>query len=254
MSDEHALYKALRDKGLSLKAASVVLGHGLEESGNECDRVQGDFAGDRAFSKTYTKEVNENVIKRDDFVFHGPNGGGYGWLQWTFWARKAGLWNTAKEHGWSIGSVDAAVDWFWEELHQDEYRPVLAALTGDGTIREMSDVFMKRFERPADQSENACIRRAALCQQMYDKYKDEPADESGPETFWPPRVICFGMKGPDVSLLQSLLLCHGYNCGGITSIFDNRTKNMVLAFQAENNLAIDGIAGPKTFRALGVTV
>ena len=39
-----------------------------------------------------------------------------------------------------------------------------------------------------------------------------------------------------------------------SGIFDSRTKTAVLAFQAENGLATDGIAGPQTFRALGVNI
>ena len=79
-------------------------------------------------------------------------------------------------------------------------------------------------------------------------------EEKPSETpYWPPRMLCFGMDGADVQLLQALLLCHDYNPGGCTGIFDNRTKNMVLAFQTEHKLDVDGIAGPKTFKALGVT-
>ena len=252
-NEELALYKALRQKGLSLKAASVVLGHGMEESGNECNRLQGDFAADRAKSIAYTNNVDSGRITRDDFIFHGPNGGGYGWLQWTFWARKAGLWNKAKDLGVSVGSVKAAVEWFWDELHQVEYATVLKALQSDMSIREMSDVFMKKFERPADQSESACARRAGLCQQMFDKYAnidpDVPADESE-ETYWPPRVICIGMKGGDVDALQGLLIAHGYEITDERGVFGKSTDEAVRKYQRKNGLAVDGIAGPRTFASL----
>lgn len=252
-NNELALYNALRQKGLSQKAAAVVLGHGKEESGNECNRLQGDFAGDRAKSIAYTNDVDSGRITRDDFIFHGPNGGGYGWLQWTFWSRKAGLWNKAKDLGVSIGSVKAAVEWFWDELHQGEYSSVLSALNSDMSIREMSDVFMHRFERPADQSESACARRANLCQQMFDLYAGSEAtiqDNDVAEVYWPPRVLCMGMEGPDVHALQGLLAAHSYVSNDETGIFGKQTDDAVRAFQEDHFLAVDGIAGPMTFGSL----
>ena len=254
-NEELALYKALRKKGLSLKATAVALGHGLEESGNECNRLQGDFADNRAKSISYTENVDSGKIIRDDFIFHGPNGGGYGWLQWTFWARKAGLWNKAKALGVSVGSVEAAVEWFWDELHLSEYADVLKALKSDMSIREMSDVFMHKFERPADQSEGACARRANLCQKMFNKYAsidpDIPTEEPY-EAYWPPRVLCVGMKGGDVDALQGLLIAHGYEITDERGVFGLSTDKAVREYQKANGLAVDGIAGPRTFASLTI--
>ena len=258
-------WAGLKKLGLSDKAAAVVMGHAQAESGNETNRLQGDFTTGRATSIYYTAKVDNGEISRNDFIYKGPNGGGYGWLQWTFWSRKAGLYDTAKKLGVSVGSEEAALAWLWEELRQAEYAAVLAALTGDGDIRSMSDVFMKRFEKPADQSEKACAVRAAFCEAMFKAYAgsvteatqeaQEDVEADTPATpYWPPRVLCEGMQGADVAVLQALLQARGYNCGGINGVFSNKTKCMVLAYQAENGLASDGIAGPKTFRVLGVTV
>ena len=81
----------------------------------------------------------------------------------------------------------------------------------------------------------------------------EPAEDTPTTPFWPPRVVCFGMVGSDVAVLQALLTAHGH-AAEATGIFDNKTKSAALSFQAENGLDADGIAGPKTFRALGVNV
>ena len=266
---ESTLWAGLKKLGLSDKAAAVVMGHGKAESGNETNRLQGDFSTGRATSIYYTTQVDNGTISRTEFTRRGPNGGGYGWLQWTFYSRKEGLYDTAKALGVSIGSEEAALAWFWNELHQGEYAAVLAALTGGGSIREISDVFMKRFERPADQSEAACSLRASFAEAYYQQYAGKPVEPSQepqedaqeppeadtPSTpFWPPRVLCDGMQGADVAVLQAHVQARGYNCGGINGVFNNKTKTMVFAFQAENGLASDGIAGPKTFRLLGVSV
>lgn len=266
---EATLWAGLKKLGLSDKAAAVVLGHGKAESGNETNRLQGDFTTGRATSVYYTAKVDSGEISRSDFTRKGPNGGGYGWLQWTFYSRKEGLYDTAKELGVSVGSEEAALAWFWKELRQGEYAAVLAALTGSGRIREMSDVFMKRFEKPADQSDMACAQRAAFAEEFYQRFagqaveapqepqegtQEKPEADTPTTPFWPPRTLCEGMQGADVAVLQAHLLARGYNCGDVNGVFNDETKTMVLSFQEKNGLSRDGIAGPKTFRMLGVAV
>lgn len=156
--------------GLSDKAKAVIMGHAMAESGCESNRVQGDFSADRGASVSYTAQVDAGAISRDEFANSGPGGGGYGWLQWTYPARKEGLYDTAKKLGVSVGSEEAAVAWLWDELNQSEYSTVLSALKSNKSIRNMSDVFMKKFERPADQSDAACKQRAALCEAAYKEF------------------------------------------------------------------------------------
>ena len=60
------------------------------------------------------------------------------------------------------------------------------------------------------------------------------------------------MKGGDVAVAQAILNARGYNCGEIDGDFGIKTSNMVMAFQGESGLVIDGIVGPATWKALGV--
>ena len=203
-------WAALKKLGLPDKAAAVVLGHAKAESGNIPFRVQGDNdAPAYTKSQLYTKWVDGGYITRDEFINNGPNGGGYGWLQWTERGRKAGFYDASKKLGLSIGSEELAIKWFWTELHQAQFAPVLAALTGDGSIREMSDVFMHQFEMPADQSEKACIYRAGLCEEAYDEFSgtvpdvSTPAQENAPTGDFKP----FDMS---VMMLQAIMAGNGY--------------------------------------------
>ena len=75
----------------------------------------------------------------------------------------------------------------------------------------------------------------------------EPSGEE--EVYWPPRVLALGMYGPDVVALQGLLIAHGYPAG-ISGTFDGATRLMTIAFQTEQGLVGDGIAGPLTWAAL----
>lgn len=163
-------WAGLKALGLSDLAAAVVMGHAKCESGCETNRVQGDFETTRSWSRTYTSMVDAGEVSRDDFIFRGPGGGGYGWLQWTERSRKRGYYDNAEKLSVSIGSEKAALSWFWTELHQAGFEAVLDALEHGTDLRAMSDVFLRRFEMPADQSEAAAAYRAARCQEMLDRF------------------------------------------------------------------------------------
>ena len=59
-----------------------------------------------------------------------------------------------------------------------------------------------------------------------------------------------GDRGPLVEVLQKRLRELGYRPGGADGVFGSLTRAAVLAFQAENHLKTDGIAGPLTQEAL----
>lgn len=191
-------WAGLKAFGLSDLAAAVVMGNAQCESGCETNRLQGDFEATRSWSRSYTSMVDSGEISRDDFIFRGPNGGGYGWLQWTERSRKAGYYDNARRLGVSIGSEEAALSWFWAELHQPGFAVVLEALVHGTDLRSMSDVFLRRFEMPADQSEAAASYRAARCQEMLDRFGGSSPDPD--EAGW----------NFDVALLQLQMARDGY--------------------------------------------
>ncbi|MCL6634882.1 MAG: peptidoglycan-binding protein [Peptococcaceae bacterium] len=63
-------------------------------------------------------------------------------------------------------------------------------------------------------------------------------------------VLKKGMSGDDVIRLQVKLQELGYYRGEVDGIFGSGTCDAVAGFQASNNLAVDGVAGPETLRAL----
>lgn len=208
---EKTQWDGLKAFGLSDLAAAVVMGNAQSESGCETNRLQGDFEATRSWSRSYTSMVDSGEISRDDFIFRGPSGGGYGWLQWTEHGRKAGYYDHARRLGVSIGSEKAALSWFWEELHQPGFSTVLDALEHGTDLRAMSDVFLRRFEMPDDQSAKVAAYRAARCQEMLDRFggSSPDPDEAGwdfdvaliqlqmaRDDFWPKDQIT-GQKSPE---------------------------------------------------------
>ena len=59
-----------------------------------------------------------------------------------------------------------------------------------------------------------------------------------------------GNSGTYVTFLQRMLESNLVPVGGIDGIFGTRTLNAVRTFQQNNNLAVDGIVGPRTWDAL----
>ncbi len=62
----------------------------------------------------------------------------------------------------------------------------------------------------------------------------------------------YGSRGNEVTQIQTKLKRWGYYKGNIDGIYGTQTLNAVKYFQRKNGLAVDGIAGPATLRAMGI--
>ena len=176
MSKE-TIWNYLKHKGFSDIAASALMGNMEAESNCISNRLQGDFTSEYTNSLIYTDLVDKEIITRDSFVNHGPGGGGYGLMQWTYPPRKAGLYDLAEEQNVSIGDEFIQVEWLTRELWQDEYKAVREILEKSPSIRECSDVIVKQFLRPADQSEAVCKYRADLGRTIYQQFSAAEAED-----------------------------------------------------------------------------
>lgn len=78
----------------------------------------------------------------------------------------------------------------------------------------------------------------------YDIAEEEKETDSGRKT------IKFGDYGVHVVYLQQRLTAKGYGVGEIDGKFGNKTLEAVKAFQAENNLSVDGVVGINTWNTL----
>ena len=62
----------------------------------------------------------------------------------------------------------------------------------------------------------------------------------------------YGSRGSEVTQIQTKLKRWGYYSGNIDGIYGTQTVNAVKYFQRKNGLAVDGIAGPNTLKAMGI--
>ena len=174
-------WKALRSLGIPELGCAAIMGNAEAESNCETNRVQGDLEITRSASRAYTQLVDDGAITREDFIWRGPGGGGYGWLQWTLQSRKKGYYDNAKKLGVSIGSQEAAISWFWEEVHKPEYKATLQAILHGTDLRAISDTILHKFEMPDNQSEAVAAFRARKAQEFLEQFGGlEPEPEPEP--------------------------------------------------------------------------
>jgi hypothetical protein len=146
-----------------------LMGNLVAESGLIPFRYQGDFSTNYENSVSYTHDVDTGIMTENDFVYGGPNGGGYGLAQWTFYTRKQGLYNMKQAMNVSIGDTHLGVSYLLYELIHS-YPTVLSTLKKAISIRQASNTVLHNFEKPQNQSTDVEIYRAGLGKSVYDEY------------------------------------------------------------------------------------
>lgn len=63
----------------------------------------------------------------------------------------------------------------------------------------------------------------------------------------------YGSRGEEVKQIQTKLKRWGYYTGSVDGIYGSKTVEAVKYFQRKNGLTADGVAGPATLKAMGIT-
>ncbi len=248
-----------------------VMGNFQAESAMKANNLQDSYQASLGFSdETYTAAVDKGTY--GNFVYDSA---GYGLYQATFWSIKQHLLNYAKSRGRSIGDWDVQVDQL-VTLLKAEYSGVWNTLINAESVRQASDAMLLRFERPADQSEVIQILRSKYGEKFFSEFAGNETQSSAPEIAEEP-VLTPAAPGitVDVSLpllkngsvsnaarnAQTLLIGHGYACGGrivngheqADGMFGQATEKAVHEFQKLKGLDVDGVIGKDTWTALLTT-
>lgn len=159
------IWNFLIEKGLSPHGAAGLMGNLYAESGLVPTNLQNTY--ERSLGMTdvqYTAAVDAGTYT--NFV---KDSAGYGLAQWTYWSRKQALLNYVKSAKASIGDLETQLLFLWKELSEN-YASVLKTLKSATSIRTASDAVLTKFERPADMSTAAQVKRAGYGQTYYDQY------------------------------------------------------------------------------------
>lgn len=174
--NEQVIWDYLYKKVQNPYGVAALMGNLYVESKLNPKNLQGSYKRKLGMTDDqYTAAVDNGTYTAVDFI---NDGAGYGLVQWTYWSRKEGLLNIAKSRGTSIGNLNTQLDYLWSEIQK--YTTVIEAMKTGKSVRAISDVIAKRYERPTDQSEKALQNRANYGQSFFDKFANvnEPIAEA----------------------------------------------------------------------------
>lgn len=241
---ELEIYKKCLSLGMTPAGAAGCTANIIAESAGRPDNVEDTYNSRLGVSDAeYVRQVDAGV--RD---FLAPGQGGFGLCQWTSQNRRKALYDYAKGHGVSISNADMQFQFMVREM-RNQYTYVWNVLTHTDDPYEAGYVMCKFYEIPAN-TEASAKARGNRAREIYAHCKGaDPEPETPATEYWPPRMLCKGMNGPDVKALQALLACRGYDVA-VTGVFDETTDKAIREFQKDQGLDVDGVAGPKTWGAI----
>lgn len=246
---EQEIYAKCLALGMTPAGAAGCTANIMAESAGRSDNLQD------CFNNSFGVSDSEYVRQVDAGTRNFRDNAGFGYCQWTSGDRKAALKSYLDGHGKSIADSDGQFQFMAREMRQS-YPYVWNVLTSTDDPYTAGYEMCKRYEIPAD-TERQAQYRGNQARQIYQKYSGtapatEPTEPAEPvkDSFWPPRMLCKGMNGADVTALQALLVAHGYGVTAVNGVFSDSTDKALRQFQAANSLDADGIAGPLTWTAL----
>lgn len=268
MMRNQTIYTILRNSGFTEEAAYAMMGNWACESGLEPWRLQNDFGPFRTTSKNYVARATSGAMSKEEFC----RAVGFGLAQWTLPYRKGKLWEFWKYYGTALDSEIMQTFFCVQELKTEgEYAGLFRMLKESTNLHACCDAICESYERPEvnnykDRRDAADRLQRELSGFVVDPaafVEYTPAQEADPHPselttpavmptheFWPPRVVCAGMTGPDIKVLHTLLEVWGYGTMDAKYDFGSYLETRVKEFQTDHGLKPDGIVGPLTWAAL----
>ena len=193
MSYYQTIYDGFRQYGLTEAGALGFLGNFDCESNCEPNRVQGDFSPYRSASKEYTADVDSGKISREQFKNDSK---GYGLAQFTYFTRKAALYDFHVAKGLSIGDCGLQIDFVMLELKSD-FLGLFNLLKTSNDLYECVKQICYVYENPAVKNVDARYQAAIRIKNEIDLDPQPVPPEPTPtppepvKVYWPPRTIDF---------------------------------------------------------------
>ena len=115
----------------------------------------------------YTRSADKGLINfaKDNVA--------YGLVQWRYWSRKESLLAFARSCESSVGKLETQLNFMWQEI--PKYKTVYNSIISAKDIREASDIFMLKYEKPGNVSDAAKEKRYLKGLEYYEKFTaDDP--------------------------------------------------------------------------------
>ena len=267
MTRNERIYALLLQGGLTETGAFAMMGNWDCESNLEPGRLQGDFSSMRFTSRDYVARITSGALSKEGFAYDSK---GFGLAQWTLAYRKRKLWEFWDASGLNIDSEVLQTRFALLELSTEgEYAGLCSMLKSSDNLYACVEAVCKSYERPYYNNINPRYDSAQRLQRelagiVIDEQEiavatpdqgGAAADASTPaimpeHEYWPPRVICEGMKGPDVEVLCALMKAQECGVNFIDPNFGSFLTERVKEYQTAKGLKPDGIVGPLTWGEL----
>ena len=170
-------------------ATAAIMGNLKFESGMRSNNAENLYVGNNSSGTedkdiAYTNMMNGNraAFCDKDIAWSGQTNGslsiggkardgyvGYGLAQWTYWNRKALLWDMAHEAGVSIDDIGIQLKVLDYEL-KNSYTSVKNTMQNTTDLTVATSAFLKGYERPADQSDSVVQKRTGGAISYYNTY------------------------------------------------------------------------------------
>lgn len=176
--NETKIFNYLVKAGYSKIAAAGIMGNIKCESAFRPQNLQGTYETKFNLNDDqYTAKVNSGEINEESFY---NDHAGYGLAQWTYWSRKKALYDYIMPKYKDISSLIGQCEFLVKELKGYKLSP--AELNVYVTVREVSDIILKVYEKPADQSEAVCVKRANAGLDSLNKFMASSGDSESTES------------------------------------------------------------------------
>ena len=174
-SNEKKIWDFLKSSGLNDFAVAGIMGNLRAESNLRPDNLQNSFENKLGYNDTtYTQAVDKGLY--NNFIHDSA---GYGLAQWTYYSRKQGLLMYARSQNKSIGDLQMQLEFLWKEMQN--YSTMMKELDTATTVRDASNSFLFRFERPANQGGAVQDKRAEYGLEYYNKFSGKAPAETAKE-------------------------------------------------------------------------
>lgn len=153
------------DEGFSIYGIAALMGNLSAESGLDPKNLQNSCEKRLNYTDAeYTTAVDNGTYK--NFTYDGA---GYGLPQFTFPSRKEAFYKYAKDVGKSIGDLETQLLFMVKEMKKD-FKSVYSALKTASDVKTASDLVLKKYEAPKDQSDAVKRKRAEYGQEYFNRF------------------------------------------------------------------------------------
>lgn len=167
MTSKEKIYRCLIGAGLTAAGAAGLMGNLYAESGLKPKNLENKYEKSLGYTDTsYTEAVDSG-----EYTNFANDHAGYGLVQWTYHTRKAALLAYAKDCGKSIGDPDMQIEYLCMELSK-EYPRVWELLRCTDNVEAATHAVMLEFERPADVSDAAKMKRTEYAMKYYHEFAE----------------------------------------------------------------------------------